>query len=753
MTKEYLAHSERDGYPPQTYRDHVKGVSRRALKYAAEAGQYAAEGQEILVSAVQKSAELHDLGKLGDENQDALHDDSGKTRHLPVNHVDAGSAVLKNINAFSALAVYAHHRGLPNMEMEELRNGAMFRDEHPATRKLVDDAMPMLLARHRMAFPPSLIYQVKYKWGMLLARHCAAFPQKSTTPTREYEGNPSVFGRMVLSCLADADHTDTATAYGRTPKTEKIPQLRAKERLAALDRYVSQLGGEGERSQLRHEMYMACSNVEISESFSACDSPVGSGKTTAVMAHLLKQAIKRESRHVFVVLPYTSIIQQSVDVYRKALLLPGERPDEVVAELHFRADFEDDDTRYLTSLWRAPIIVTTAVAFFETLASGHPATLRRFHELPGSVIFVDEAHNALPLKLLPLAWHWMNVLAEEWSCYWVLASGSLVRYWELEHLSKMDMPNTEVCELIAPDLHHRLMEYEKNRIAFRYRSDTVSREELAAWVHNSPGPRLVILNTVQSAAVIASDLRDRYGREQVEHLSTALTPEDREIVIKRVKQRLDDCGDTDWTLVATSCVEAGVDFSFRTGFREMASLLSLLQAAGRVGRNGEYPEAEMWSFVLQEDSMLKQNSQLISSIDVLKGYFQKNVKITPELSTKAMNDEIIRDDSCLREIKKLLEFEAAMEFQAIDEKFRVIDSDTVPAVVDPVLVTAISFGKGDWKLLQRKAVSVRRDQMKNWNLKEIATGVYQWTLRYDDFLGYMAGVIDLCKLKNGVLMA
>lgn len=299
----------------------------------------------------------------------------------------------------------------------------------------------------------------------------------------------------------------------------------------------------------------------------------------------------------------------------------------------------------------------------------------------------------------------------------------------------------------------RTKKYEKNRIAFRYRSDTVSREELAAWVHNSPGPRLVILNTVQSAAVIASDLRDRYGREQVEHLSTALTPEDREIVIKRVKQRLDDCGDTDWTLVATSCVEAGVDFSFRTGFREMASLLSLLQAAGRVGRNGEYPEAEIWSFVLQEDSMLKQNPQLISSIDVLKGYFQKNVKITPELSTKAMNDEIIRDDSCLREIKKLLEFEAAMEFQAIDEKFRVIDSDTVPAVVDPVLVTAISFGKGDWKLLQRKAVSVRRDQMKNWNLKEIATGVYQWTLRYDDFLGYMAGVIDLCKLKNGVLMA
>lgn len=728
MTEEYLAHSGKDGYPPQTYHDHVEGVSRRALKYAAEAGRYAAKEQESLVSAVRESAELHDLGKLEDKNQDTLHND-GKARHLPVNHVDAGSAVLKNINAFSALAVYAHHRGLPNMEAEELKHEIMFRDEHPATRKLVDAALPTLLARHR-----------------------SVFPQEAATSMQEYAGDPSVFGRMVLSCLADADHTDTAAAYGQAPETEEMPQLRAAERLAALDRYVSQLGGEGERSQLRSEMYTACRNMEISESFSACDGPVGSGKTTAVMAHLLRQAIQRKSRHIFVVLPYTSIIQQSVNVYRKALLLQGERPDEVVAELHFRADFEDDDTRYLTSLWRAPIIVTTAVAFFETMASGHPATLRRLHELPGSVIFVDEAHNALPLKLLPLAWRWMNVLAEEWSCYWVLASGSLVRYWELEQLSDVDMPNTEVRELITPDLHHRLMKYEKNRITFRYRNDAVSREYLVTLVHNSPGPRLVILNTVQSAAVIASDLRDWYGKEQVEHLSTALTPEDRGAIIKRVKQRLNDRGDTDWTLVATSCVEAGVDFSFRTGFREMSSLLALLQAAGRVSRNGEYPDAEIWSFVLQENSMLKQNPQLASSIDVLRDYFQKNIKIVPELSTKAMNDEIIRDDSCLAEIKNLLEFEASMEFQTIDEKFRVIDSDTVPAVVDPALAKAISFGRGDWKLLQKKAVSVRRYQIKNWSLKEIADGVYQWTLRYDDFLGYMAGVIDLCKLKDGFLM-
>lgn len=267
-------------------------------------------------------------------------------------------------------------------------------------------------------------------------------------------------------------------------------------------------------------MYAACRDAKITDGFAACDSPVGSGKTTAVMAHLLRQAVRRKSRRIFVILPYTSIIQQSVDVYRKALVLPGEGPAKVVAELHCRADFEDMDTRYLTALWRAPIVVTTAVAFFETMASNRPSALRRLHELPGSVVFVDEAHNALPIDLLPLAWGWMNALAEEWGCYWVLASGSLVRYWALPRLMALRIPQPNVCELVPEHLRAELMQYETGRIRFQWEPEPLSRQALCQRVQASPGPRLLILNTVQSAAVFASDLCDAYGREAVEHLST-----------------------------------------------------------------------------------------------------------------------------------------------------------------------------------------------------------------------------------------
>lgn len=713
-----LAHSARKNYPPQTYEAHVRGVCERAGKYAAEAECYSAKANGILSTIVRDSALLHDLGKLEERNQSVLCEQSRRRRHLPVDHTDAGSAALQKMGSgCAAMLVYSHHQVFPDLSTEFAARGcSIFRNGNAEVRAETDAALPALLRQHE-----------------------ALFPRKPNKEVQAYDGDPAVFLRMALSCLADADHGDTAAAFGQTEKA--MPELRPQERLAALDHYVSKFGETDERSSLRRELYLSCRSAEAHSGFSVCGSPVGSGKTTAVMAHLLEQACKRNARRIFVVLPYTSIIRQSVDIYRKALVLPGETPEDVVAELHSRADFEDIETRYLTALWRAPIVVTTAVAFFETLSSHNPAALRRLHELPGSLIFVDEAHSALPLRLLPLAWHWMNVLSDEWSCYWVLASGSLVRYWELQPLSGLSMPRPEIAELVRPDLQRELSRYESNRITFRWREKPIGRKELAEWVQEALGPRLLILNTVQSAAVIAADMAAEFGQTHVEHLSTALTPEDRGNTIDRIRRRLADPDDADWTLVATSCVEAGVDFSFRTGFREISSLLSLLQAAGRVNRHGRNTEAVMWSFSLQDDSMLPKNPALDVSAAVLRSYFQKRLPITPELSTRSMQDELVRDDSCMSAICDFAELEAAQQFRTLAQKFRVIDQKTVLAVPDDSMASAIAEGRASWQELQRHAVSVRKEKIVLWHLREIADGIYQWTLGYDSFLGYMHGVL------------
>ena len=742
----YIAHSARENIPAQSYKNHVEGVSRRAVNYAREAEIYLNKSNGELEKIVHNSAVWHDLGKLDEYNQKALFDNN--RRNLPINHVDAGTTLLKNeMNMLSALVVYSHHKGLPDMSQECLKSGEdILRDKSEIKDScLINNEKNISIKEY-----------TDRELKQLRQRHIDSFGDKFLEDEKIYDGNQGMFYRMLLSCLADADHTDTATLYNNELESVEKIDLRADERLKMLDKYVNGLGGDDERSKLRNEMYFECRNISPNGGFVSCDSPVGSGKTTAVMAHMLKQAVERKARRIFVVLPYTSIIKQSVDVYRKAIVLQGEDPEAVVGELHSKADFQDQDVRYLTSLWRAPIIVTTAVAFFETLASNKPSALRKLHELPGSIIFIDEAHNVLPLKLFPLAWKWMNVLADEWSCYWVLASGSLVRYWQLNSLSDINMPKPYIPEIVNKTLHTKLMEYEHNRTNFKLKEEPLDIEDLIKWVHGSDGPRLLIMNTVQNAAVIANEFCNKFGRQCVEHLSTALTAEDRDRTIEIIEKRLKDENDFNWTLVATSCVEAGVDFSFRTGFREISSMLSLLQASGRVNRNGKFDDAEMWSFTMREDSRLNKNKEVDISAEVLRSYFRKGISITPELSTESINKEIIRDDSCISKMKTLLSEENAGNFETIKEKFKVIESDSRMVIVDEDLAKQISIGKSDWRQLQKKSISLYNSKIKekaiDWNLKEpIVDKLYQWTLGYDSFLGYMRGVLDLEKSREEIL--
>lgn len=727
----YYAHSPRNGFPAQSYTEHVLGVRKKALEYAREMGRYSACGADLL-PLLDKSAEFHDLGKLTPENQEVL---SGrkKAKKLAHMHADAGCALClrdKGASGLAGMLVFAHHAGLPDHIAEGRRGNQALRDSD--LMEETDRRLPDLERIHRSLIP-------------------ATGPDAVPLPLAD----GAVLLRLLLSCLVDADHTDTAGHYGRHPAEEATPSLRPRERLARLDRHVQSLDREGERNALRGQMYLGCRDAPIEHSISACDSPVGSGKTFAVMAHLLAQAEKRSLRRIFVVLPYTNIITQSVRAYRAALALPGENSAEVVAELHHLADFESEDARHLTALWRAPIIVTTAVAFFETMASKSPSTLRRLHELPGSAVFVDEAHAALPAHLLPLAWKWMRIFGREWGCYWVLASGSLNRFWQIPEIAqdegKAATPEIAVPEIVGENLRRRLAGYEDNRIA--YRSDLTPKTipQMAAWLSAHPGPRLVILNTVQSAAVLADALRKRFGRKRVEHLSTALTAEDREKTLNRVLARLADTADADWTLVATSCVEAGVDVSFRTGFRELGSLVSLLQAAGRVNREGLYSDAEIWSFCLASDSMLKENLGLRAAAAVLRGYCTRGEAISPALSTQSIQDEI-RLGGLKGKYATLLKEEKLLNFRKVEEGFKVIASEKHIAIIDTEMAAAVRQGKVNWRDLQKKSVQVADYKLRELRMPEILPDLYAWNLPYDDFIGYMAGIIQMGEFDARVLI-
>ena len=714
----------------QGYAEHVSGVVTRANDAARAAAQYASIDGQALMEVVAQAAQYHDLGKLDLANQVIL---SGKcqARSLPIQHTDAGTAHLLHSqdqsSLLAAVLVCSHHKGLPDFIDESNRGSQFLRDTDVS--KQVDETLSRLLADHE-----------------------SILPAKPVITDTIQTGDPSVFLRIALSCLADADHTDTAIHYHDYPSEEIRIELKPLERLQALDSYVKSLSQpDNERSLLRDAMYESCRNAIIDSNIASCQSPVGTGKTTAIMAHLLFQAAQRGLRHIFIILPFTNIITQSVEVYRKSLVLPGENPEDIVAELHHRADFQSVEARALTALWKAPIIVTTAVAFFETLASCSPSTLRRLHNLPGSAVFIDEAHAALPTKLLPLAWDWIKIFSREWSTYWVLASGSLNRFWTI---SEIDKQCPKIPEIVGEVLQEKLVNYERKRVIYKYREESLTVNDLVDWIVSLPGPRIVVVNTVQNAAVIASLYAQKYGRGQVEHLSTALTPIDRESTLKRVKSRLTNKqyeNNEDWTLVATSCVEAGIDISFRTGLRELGSLVSLLQLAGRVNRPGIENDSEVWTFRLAEDDLLKENPSLVNASKILKSYFEKGMYISPTLCTAALKDELALDGSS-SVYAQLRDAEQARQFPLVENKFKVINVDTRPVVISQDITIRLKrHDKVSWKEIQKNSVQVWKYKLDSLHIPEIGYGseLYAWNLNYDDFLGYMAGVLAVERFSLG----
>lgn len=718
----YLARSaSSENVPPQSYLEHVLHVLVRSRCYLRKVLLYARTWDAATIQRIlELAAEYHDLGKLDSENQSVLAGET-RARRLPMPHADAGVAHLIDQDAWnSALLVYAHHAGLPDIVEIDIRGMRNSKIE-----QRIDQALPELLSRHEESVRPTI--HVK-------------------DPSHEAPLLKPADVRILFSCLTNADHGDAARASNEEPQLVHSPRLRAAERLEALRLYITRLSTgveDSDRNRMRSTFFETCSDGMREDGIVICDAPVGTGKTTAVMSYLLNKAARHNLRRIFVILPFTNIITQSVQVYRKALILEGERAEDVVAEIHHRADFESPMSRKFTALWDAPIVITTAVAFFETLASSSPSTLRRLQNLPGSAVFLDEAHAMLPVKLLHLAWQWIQHAAASWSCHWVLASGSLCQFWKLEEFGDIGV---QIPNLLPAEEQDKLRGFEIARVNHCYNPERMNLDAFAKWLKVLDGPVIVVLNTVHTAAAAARAAEQVFGEGNILHLSTSLTPVDREITLELVRARLRYKGHTKWCLFATSCVEAGVDLSFRTGVRECASLLSLLQLAGRVNRNSEYAEADIWTVILNaNDRGVTRNPSLTCSERILREFFEKGREISPELCTEAMQREM-REQSSFS--VQLSEDEKIFSFKTVAENFQVIDDESQLTVIDRKLTRQIrNFEDVSWQAIQNGSVRIRKNIRERLKIEESQRypGVLLWPdgAKYSPFLGYMEAVLEL----------
>ncbi|MBP7545966.1 MAG: CRISPR-associated endonuclease Cas3'', partial [Acidovorax sp.] len=202
--------------------------------------------------------------------------------------------------------------------------------------------------------------------------------------------------RMLFSCLVDADFLDTEAHFdaGKPARREGFPTLA--QMRDVFDAHMAALPVAATPvNTLRADILRQCrAQAALPPGFFSLTVPTGGGKTLSSLAFALEHALAHGKRRIVYAIPYTSIIEQTADVFRNVFKALG---DEVLIEHHSQADAAATDetarSRLACENWDAPLVVTTNVQLFESLFAAKTSRCRKLHNLVGSVIVLDEAQQ------------------------------------------------------------------------------------------------------------------------------------------------------------------------------------------------------------------------------------------------------------------------------------------------------------------------------------------------------------------------
>lgn len=622
----YLAHISQDGRR-QTVLEHLDGTAELCAGFAAA---FRAEDQGRLTGLA------HDLGKYSAAFQRRLNGGA------KVDHATAGAAECGKLNQLSAaFAVAGHHGGLPdgggqgdhyedNTLCGRMKKAALGKLEpYEAWRQEIQ--LPVI---HRKEFPNFL--------------------------------EEIFFTRMLYSCLVDADFLDTETFMAG-----KVQERGGGDPIEVLgDKLQAHVSGwfppKTELNRERCAMLERC--MEQGErqppGLYTLTIPTGGGKTTASLAFALCHARTHGLRRLIYVIPYTSIIEQNAQVFRDIL---GEKN---VLEHHSGVLYDiDDEARAenarlarATENWDMPVVVTTAVQFFESLFANRASQCRKLHNLAQSVIIFDEA-QMLPVPYLRPCVYAISQLVKDYGASAVLCTATQPALDGIFREFLPDKPAVELCPSEA--IHQEVFQ----RVTFR-REGKLSWEAVAERISGQK-QALCVVNSRKSAQAVYALL----VKEGAFHLSTLMYPAHRKAVLTEIRARLRDS--LPCRVVSTSLIEAGVDVDFPAVFREEAGLDSILQAAGRCNREGKRPAGESIVTIFQSDAPspslfeipVAAGRQALSRCDrpdspeAIRCYFQELLDLK--------GPEALDQKNILTVMER--EF---MPFRRIAERFHLIDSET-----------------------------------------------------------------------------
>lgn len=513
---------------------------------------------------------LHDLGKYSTEFQARLEGNPARADHATAG---AQHAVKRYglIGKLIAYAVAGHHAGLANG---------------------IDDGEARSTLEVRLILKPGEdIPSINSIWESEIALPMSIATPQLKPHVTQAGFQLAFFVRMIFSCLIDADRTDTQRymqSLENKPFSKTIyPTLEAlRIKLDAHLRKMALQATPNELNVLRARILAhSRQQAALPPGLFSMTVPTGGGKTLTSMAFALDHALQHGQRRVIYVIPFTSIIEQNAGVFKKAF---GDLSNGVIEhhsafdrDADLKLDKSNSKAHYTDKLriamesWDAPVIVTTAVQFFESLFADRPSQCRKLHNITNSVIVLDEAQT-LPLKLLRPIMAAIDELARNYKCTIVLCTATQPALREDQGFFKGFQNVRE----IAPEPAKLFAQLKRTQVRA---IGTQSDEQLVDSLRKHPQV-LMIVNSRRHARSLYDAIKREPGAY---HLSTLMIAKHRSNVLGEVRQKLtagEPC-----KLISTSLIEAGVDVDFPVLYRAETGLDSIAQAAGRCNREGKQP--------------------------------------------------------------------------------------------------------------------------------------------------------------------
>lgn len=555
--------------------------------------------------------------------------------------------------------------------------------------------------------------------AMLLAPPALGHPHLTITHRdgRRFAFQSAFFARMLFSCLIDADRLATERFCSADKAAERTPPPRLAELAAALRAHLEELvatAGDTAVNRSRRSVLEACREAaDHTPGFFSLSVPTGGGKTLASLAFAGEHAAQHDLRRVVVAIPFTSIIEQTADVYRKVF---RSLPDGAVLEHHSNLDPQSVSRRshLATENWDAPLIVTTNVQLFESLFASRTSPCRKLHRLARSVIVLDEAQT-LPPGLLRACLAALRELVTDYGCTVVLCTATQPA---LNRRDEFPIGIESACEIIPrpAELAAAMRRVEVKSLG------RITDEELASNLKREPS-WLTIVNTKPHAAALYRRLRalPNESGDGLFHLSTLMCGQHRSDRLTEIRERLRQRAPT--RVVSTQLIEAGVDVDFPVVFRAMAGVDSIAQAAGRCNREGKLTGlGKVWLFdpadvTLRGDlgtmaaktrELLPDHADLLDAAAVER-YFE--LYYWSRRGDRAWDDPDVL--SCFPEERG----QFAYDFRTASERFRMIE-ETTESVFVP-------YGRGAQLIEQ-----LRRDGPERYLLRRLqryVVGVFTLT--------------------------